>query len=388
MNDFSFALKDQNDVNTLHITDDSLFQWKLEIQNMTGIDVFFDAITDDIDTTHYHFALEFPVDTIDFSRAAELSSSSVPYWEVYGPISGLDDTAYLFFKVLAVPGETEDNMVLSADGTLSIVLGNVLLNNATLGARNISPYLLYNNMQKVTDGLVLNSNTQQVIKLINYRGQPVLPLHAGFGDSHTILNDGTAGSVVLHLTNESDESIVFDYDAAEASNTAKLRLSFTAHDHVVDYALTSPGETGDIQIVPPYGWSVAQSTVDGVTEWILQPAVSYGLEGKQQLDFLLKNIVSDHPTGETIVFIAYENVKDEDGGYYRDGQLSTVMLKQPLVFRNGNVGIGTDDPQARLHVTHDTYIAGDLILKSPTYRWVLSIDDAGEITTERLYDVP
>lgn len=66
----------------------------------------------------------------------------------------------------------------------------------------------------------------------------------------------------------------------------------------------------------------------------------------EYIELELSKLLSSMPSGYTNLYIHYEDIP----GYW-DGDYTCLIEKAPLLYRQNNVGIGTDKPQAKLHVS-------------------------------------
>ena len=79
--------------------------------------------------------------------------------------------------------------------------------------------------------------------------------------------------------------------------------------------------------------------------WTVTNQSVAGLGPEESLDFLLSGIVTGQQSGQSWVTIKYQDIP----GYW-DNQWALPVHKGPMVFRDKRVGIGTDEPQAKLHI--------------------------------------
>ncbi|EAY28288.1 hypothetical protein [Microscilla marina] len=365
----NFNIYSHNQPNRLLIKGEGqLNSFVLEITNVLGQTIALNNLAESVDSEtiyapsaqRHHLALTFEAGALDTNhltgaKAIGLNQSTSEKWAASAPI--IDQTTGKVTLYFIAKQNEEGVMPTWTQGqTWGLYLHHI---NGQGGTRNTQVQLQTAHLHEEGQSQPLTFDLDQPVKIVNHRGNPYLPLHAGFGDSHTVLNDGTQGSVVLHLTNESDQPIRFHYDANEASNTSKLRIGFTAHNHQVAHALSSKAEADAMTITPPAGWEATKDNSSDSLEWVLKPdGTPQTLASKAQLPITIANIRTTHPVGLTDVSVSYENVRDAQDGHYRDGQIICQLLKQPLVHRNDKVGIGTDKPNAKLEVLGKAKVAG------------------------------
>jgi hypothetical protein len=87
-------------------------------------------------------------------------------------------------------------------------------------------------------------------------------------------------------------------------------------------------------------------TVQGQSvQWIMWPTDVISLKPGDSIDLNITNIVTEHPSGLTNLYIHYKNIP----GYW-DGNFVAHIEKAPLAYASNGVGIGTNDPKETLHV--------------------------------------
>ena len=357
-----FSLFDKDEANTLYIEDDPADQFfTLEIYNHATETVVFQSNDDAVSNSNYHFALKFRPQTL---AEESLSGDS--------PIALSDSSSWQLLLESAEDNENQKDVVyllrttdttLVPGETLSIELKNVGASGSQ-GARGTQVELVTDNIAYSTDpDTVLQLNRVNHLSVINHRGEDDIPLHVGFVGPNTVLNNGSVSTdttlpqLKLRLTNTNtntsknttniqgnDINFLLKEDD---DDTSKIIINFdTDTDNSAEnvWALGSSTQIGDITITPPDNWTV--QFVDGeLPEWVLRPSADQVLAVDDELEIGIGNIVTSHPTGPTHVYLNYHNIP----GYW-DGKLVAVIQKQPLVFYGENVGIGVEQPTARLEV--------------------------------------
>jgi hypothetical protein len=97
-------------------------------------------------------------------------------------------------------------------------------------------------------------------------------------------------------------------------------------------------------------------------EWTVAPSEDTTLEADGYIILELSKLVALPSIGHANIYINFENIPG-----YQDEQVTIVVQKSPLLFSNGNVGIGTNSPGAKLQIIHanqDAY--GDTLILGPT----------------------
>lgn len=171
----------------------------------------------------------------------------------------------------------------------------------------------------------------------------------------------------------------------EAANAAldesvTIRISFdvaTTADDSKHWALVEKNNADDIQIAIAKGqetWIFGGKLEQGITpQWSFVCKQPLQLTDRQEiLRLSIKNLKTQLLSGYANLYVHYENFP----GYW-DGFITVPVHKGPLVYREcedankvktGCVGIGTDKPQAKLHVKSSAGLVG------------LKVDGDAEIT--------
>ncbi len=380
-----FDLYDKDQQNVLYIEDRPAEQQvKLEITNASTETIQLkDLSGSTVDSNTYHFALRFRPGTLSDAclDKIKLSNNSAVNWtmSISDPEKDKNGMVPLYFLA-------KKQLDLKPQKNISIGLLNVSPDGAQ-GARGTQVELLYNNMHyKISPLIPLKSTRLNHLSIINHRGKTHIPLHVGFVGSNTVLNDGTSDNTLkLRITNlMPDHCLTFKYDAGE-DKASKFIFSFDIGKSSDEWALGSETQVNAIEIemkqppppIPHLGWKIEKSGQGKSPEWILQPdSANQILLGQGYLDLTLSNIITDFPTGQTHLYLRYENIP----GYW-DGQFVCVIEKQPLVYRCDNVGIGTDNPGAKLTVSGGSYFEGGR-------NYFMDEEKAGRVRVGAAWNIP
>ena len=347
----SFGLHDQNQPYTLHIQEQmGRGECIFDMRNLSDAPLVFDPLTAPVDDNAYHLALNFPPGTLatDNIPAIALSPGSEQHWRLSNHQTAPGAAITLFFQRIT-PSE---NLVPGASihiGLLGIYADGGT-EQAPKGTREVTLEISTRHMHAGAGKQPQHHTVALPLQLINHRGLPYIPLHLGFGHSNTLLNDGNPSRLTLTLTNTMTpgDAIPFTYDTQEASNTSAITLFFNASPHPVDWALASKKDEQNIRVTAPPGW-LTEALPANATQpprWRLQPAENQQtLAAGEQLDIAINHIITDYPAGSSRLYVHYQNIPG-----YADGQLTTYVQKQPLVYRDHNIGMGTDTPDEKLHI--------------------------------------
>jgi len=216
---------------------------------------------------------------------------------------------------------------------------------------------------------VPNGTRSQFLNIINRQGKANIPLHVGFVGSNTVLNDGvTSNELTLRISNLQKEPLpleggngspqfrlYFDFEDQSAGKGEDLKQ----HELEIDgweqeWAIASLTNAKNIEIKgrdldDKAAWKISVQDLQVQPYWLLEPEYrdeKRTLYGKETVEFSINNLVSDAPDGFANLYVEYKNIP----GYW-DGRIICPIEKSPLVYRNQLVGIGTNAPEAKLHIS-------------------------------------
>lgn len=295
---------------------------------------------------NYHFSLKFPRGLLVDVAQSSLKTSG---WEVAYDANTADNYEVIYFLK-----KTEQTLAENEGVTLTLLqfCARAEYQNDTVDVYLVHGPLLEGN------GLTVGDPVSNTIKTMDRKSKSDIPLHVGFISSNTILNDGkTSNELTLRITN------------TNSPNSIKPNLSFTSESKLIvsfetgdaddkPYALAEEEKVKaiGITVTDTSNWSVQKNS--NSMEWTISPKGNRELEHGKYIELRLTNIQTNHPTGNANLYLRYEGIPD-----YRDGQFEVPIEKTPLLFRNKNVGIGIDNPAAKLHiVSHDRGYDDTLIL--------------------------
>ncbi len=365
--DFNFQNDDQQEVLFIDEAPEG-HQMTLILENTSRQNIQLAGVVNpDASESLHHFALHFRPGTLLEESLDKIKVIREKGWSMKMIKKGGGD---VFIYILATHAPK-----IEAGKTLSVQFTG-LRPDGQKGSRGTRVELFYNAMSY--EGKTSQIQGQRIahLNIVNHKGKKNIPLHAGFHGSNKILNDavndnsGTANKVVFHLTN------ALPYDSGKplqsnislkgknAERPSKFFLSFDAQqqgESTKDWALGTLNQVSKIQIKV----SLVNIRVDNGVRKVSNPIVQVQnakpgdeitllndvtLESGAFLEFEISNIKSSLPAGLANLYLHYENIP----GYW-DGQIVDVVEKSPLVYKKSNagfdrVGIGTSNPQARLHV--------------------------------------
>ena len=250
---------------------------------------------------------------------------------------------------------------LSAHEGITICFLNLTANNRTVKTSNVA--LLYGGNNQVSTGQNLqNEITSRItISVINHLSNTQIPLQFRVLGSNKILNDGTTkNTLTLKVFNSplsNNERPILSLD-----QSSKFIVSFEQGEHQdALVATTSQLNNVRINVKDPEDWAPEHTT--NSTQWSFTPQASLKqLTAGQGIELTISDLVTSSDSGLACIYIDYQNI-----GSYPDGRLVIPIEKTPLLYSGENVGIGINNPQAKLHVNGgDAVISGNVGIGTTT----------------------
>ncbi len=392
-----FSLRNSDEQAVLYI-DDVGDRLRLEITNTSKTSFKFGSFSGQpVSFISHHFELIFRRGTLAENTVVTVAAESSGLWKIAQLKHENGDTSLYLMNAGGKPFEPGQVLPVALENMKASAIGGSRGTRVELYYRN----LLGQDSKKYPEGFRV-----QHMAILNRQGRKQIPLHVGFADSNKILNDGrSTNSLVLRITNTMKFNPAYPDRSAitlRAGGDAATRLifSFVAGETDMDWALgdddqikailvndfdsvakilqssqaaeNQPGTGTDgapemgSTFVPqpkavPFGilrelkWNIRAEQLGETFELILTPYEPATLLAGEYVQFTFSNIVTAHPSGYTNLYVHYENIP----GYW-DGEFTCPIEKAPLIFADGNVGIGTSKPEAALDVTGDVKVDGNV----------------------------
>ncbi|NEO45755.1 MAG: hypothetical protein F6K55_17130 [Moorea sp. SIO4A3] len=325
----------------------------LEIVNNSDRPITLPTKSGEVSATNHHFELRFRPDTLSQDSLKQLDWAEKEVWSMSSPVTQADSKVSLYFLAT--------NNQVGAKETIPLTLQHI--NGAAAGGARTTRVEL--KCPQFTDQgeTVTDYYREKRLSIVNHRGKKHIPLHVGFVGSNRILNDGSSpNQLILRITNVlKDKSIPFN-PASKGDEASKFIISF---DVDTDWALGTKSQVGKIAIAgkdwrpnqnPEEDWNIDPDNEGETPIWTIthQNEEEAGLAPGQVVQLTISNIISSLPSGHANLYVRYENIP----GYW-DGTFVCTIEKSPILYKEGNVGIGTTTPQAKLSINGDLHVGGD-----------------------------
>ncbi len=191
------------------------------------------------------------------------------------------------------------------------------------------------------------------LEMVQTTGKSNIPLFVGFVNCNKVLNTNNESSDLqlritnTNLPNDASPDITFLYDSEINLSSELIIMLDVGTVSNTPWALGTNDEVNDISIEIEGGKWKQRGNVQEVKvgntvkalQWSFIPKNdNVVLPAQETMLINLSNIVTNHPKGETNLYLYYKRVKD-----YKDGKFTCQIEKGPLVFdNNNNVKIDTN----------------------------------------------
>ncbi len=291
---------------------------------------------------NHHFALRFRPGTLSDNTFKLLTTplerakilKEADQWDLYfppkRPAANEPASLYLLYKGASTSFRPDERRSLTLQ-RMSAAPGS--------GARGTQVELIPRQLTAAGgDATPITGSRSQYVHITNQQGKKNIPLHVGFVNGNTVLNDGkSTNTLQLRITNVSKDGAI-TLNPKSSSAPSKFIVSFDAQlqRQSKEWALVSSGDSSKV-IVKADGREITAEGIQGETpEWPITFTAARNLGAGQHIAVEISGIISSLPSGQANLYVRYENIP----GYW-DGQFVCVVEKGPIVIVNENVGIGT-----------------------------------------------
>lgn len=320
---------------------DQTVQW--QAQNTSTQQIIFTAL-EEASAQSFHFEIRFRPQTF---KDNNISVSRLDDdWIASDATLNSNNTVSVFLSYTGKNGYT-----LAPDAIIDFGL-SYRSAFGQLGGRGTHTLITYQNLHYPDNKAFINGSRVKQVDIVNQRGKKNIPLHIGFIGSNTILNDADPGSLqgtknnlrfrLINAMNDSPLTFNSTKNTPDPAKQTRLTLSF---DSMEERRLASDNELQGIKVRTAGNWAtVTQKNQGKMPIFIIDAFTVDALPAATALDILIENIITSQPSGNTSLYINYQNMP----GYW-DGEIILEVEKTPIIHRNlGNgkhVGIGVEPSQ-------------------------------------------
>ncbi|MFF6785685.1 LamG-like jellyroll fold domain-containing protein [Streptomyces sp. NPDC012510] len=349
-----FALLDVDQQPVLFIDDTPAGQpMILRLTNTSRQDIELRTLAGPVSATEHHVALRLRPGTITVPPEPAVAASGWTLLRAPDPATG-GTVLYL---------GAPKTMVIARGNSFDLPLRG-LAADGSRGTRGTRVELTHQRMRYAGEQSELTGRRTAFLDIVNRRGRRDIPLAIGFVGGNRVLSDGvTKNTLSFRIANRSRDTAL---SLAGASFTLSCDVQVGNEAH--EWALVAAGSVtteslGGLKAVRVGSdWAITSESLGQRVEWTLTPrtATAFGPDGS--LVFTLSQVVALPSLGRAPIVIGYRNVPG-----YQDGSVTLFAEKSPLLFGPQNTGIGTTNPQAKLHIVNANQDAnGNTLVLGPT----------------------
>lgn len=389
---FSFNLLNKDGDSVIGIFDDKKGQTAtLQIINTSRRDLRLKTLNAaNASATNHHFELKFRPGTLNTTAPITIDPGA-GQWRISAPTPTEEGVS--LYLLSTKPG------VIDSGQVTSLTLQN-LNAERTGGARGTRVELkwkagcleyLTNERQPEED--LVGGHRVKYVDIVNAQGQQYIPLHVGFFGTNQVLNDGSANTLKLRLTNvlkpnEGDIKLV-QPGHPELSAT---QLIFSFESSNKEWTLGSVADVKFESLETGKKFSVKVGAQADAPVWVLEPLQLISLKPGEFIDVTIKDVKTTQQPGPTNLKLHYKNIP----GYW-DGDFVSVIEKSQVIYKEQRVGVGTTEPREKLHVAGKMRVENEVSansLKIDKHREILfaehgqirSVDDGHRIMFHQTQD--
>jgi hypothetical protein len=324
----------------------------------------------------HHFELKFRPGTLNPRTLNQITIDEGPAkWKISAPVqSQTAGDEYVSFYLLST------NPGVLASGSITSLKLNKVNADATGGARGTKVELKWKGDTLEYDAdatapkedLVAGQRVKHV-DVVNYRGEKEIPLHVGFAGTNQVLNDGTPNTLTLRLTNTNPVAGIMSLIPPGDRFFPPTQFTLSFENSNKEWTLGPVAEI-NMESVPKEDFDVRPDAQASPPVWRITPKRSIPLAPGGFVDIKIKNIKTNNQAGPTNLYFHYKNIP----GYW-DGNFVSVIEKAPVVYKEKNVGVGTNDPKEKLHVAGKLQVDGKTRFDDEVLAKALKLDQGSKI---------
>jgi hypothetical protein len=323
----------------------------------------------------HHFELKFRPGTLNPKTLNQITvDEGAAKWKISGPVASQSpNDEYVSFYLLST-----NPSVLGSGSTTSLKL-HKLNADAAGGARGTKVELRWKGDTLEYDAdataqredLVAGQRVKH-LDIVSYRGEKDIPVHVGFVGTNQVLNDGTVNTLTLRFTNTRGVAGATSLIARDDPFFPATQFTLSFENSIKEWTLGSVKDIGMESLEPNKEFDVTPDMQASPPVWRLTPKRNIVLPPGAFVDIKIKNIQTKHQAGPTNLYLRYKNIP----GYW-DGEFVSVIEKAPVIYKGENMGVGTSDPNSKLHVAGKVRVDNELSAKA------LKLDQGSKILFEK-----
>ncbi len=316
-----------------------------------------------------HFSLTFAIDLNINAEEIKLKEEQKNDWQVNYDEDLQFMTLYFLRKErLVLPAKNPEN---NSDSIL-LTFTDFAARNGIVKTSNVkltygSELLLDGQDRPFTRSITVNN----AISVTNHPENKNIPLQVRCVGSNTVLNDGTSPNTLkLQIINRSlsanRPNLLLDKKTSqfivrfETGNGAEALTTLDKVNGTNNVNNINNVNNTSVTATDTTNWKVDKT--ENKAEWTVKlqdDSEKTKLADKDTIELEISNLVTSNPSGVAYLYITYQNI-----GGYPDGQLLLPIEKTPLLYRDINsqnrVGIGINNPDAKLHVKGNIRLSGNI----------------------------
>jgi len=232
------------------------------------------------------------------------------------------------------------------------------------GTRPCRLLFSYANLHSWSGAAHANGERDKLLQIVQRTGSRFLPLEARVAGQPRVRSGDANATIQLEVTNTSTDRIVLFEPPAPPKDNAAGALIVTSAMVVELQGLLQTGATNAVIVTAPsQKWEVAQEAADGPNpRWVVHPVSdTIRIEpGETQILTLGGLVIATEP-GFATLRIVYRGLPE-----FQLAEQTLTVERSPIVFYQGKIGVGLDDPQAYVHIEAPTGNSTDLRITSST----------------------
>ena len=339
---------------------------KLDIRNTSRQDWQLRTVNSEVPTENdHHFELKFRPGTLNLSATTLITvEAGDAGWKISKPTPTGDGVSLYLLST--------NPITVKKDTSTFLTLHN-LSADASGGSRGTRVELKWgmDRLEYAGGSKVSAGNRVRHLSIVNERGEQQLPVLMSFVGTDKVLNEAATGNTLkLRMANLLKQGSIQLYPEGDTEPASKFTVWFDVSDNASDnvWALASKSSlSGKVQIAAEI--KVGAETIKFLPgedkespspSWWITPSKRVSIGPNQFIEVTLSNIITSYPPGKTNLYIKYENVPG-----YRDGSFVSVIEKSAAVYKGQNLGLGTPNPETRLHLKGDLRVENNLLIDGP-----------------------